>query len=105
MPLVLEHDEMYSEPFNIPRPDDVVFISSFAGGEVLRSGVTFRRGLGRIFYFAPGHEEFPVYRDPKVLRVLHNAATWAARPAELPQFGQTFGSPSLPAHWYDRPGQ
>ena len=105
VPLVIEHDEMYAEPFNIPRPDDVIFISSFTGGEVLRSGVTWRRGMGRIFYFEPGHEEYPVYRDPDVLHVLHNAAVWAARPAGLPKFDQTFGSPSLPVQWFDETGE
>ncbi len=76
-PLVVEHQEMYGEHFDIPNPDEVVFISSFAGGEVFRSGVTFTRGRGRIFYFSPGDQEYPVYFHPQVRRVLANAVRWA----------------------------
>lgn len=74
----LPREEMYGEPFDIPEPDEVVFMGWFAGGEVFRSGVTFRRGAGRIFYFQPGHEEYPVYHDENVLRIIKNAVKWAA---------------------------
>jgi trehalose utilization protein len=70
--------EMYGEYFDIPAPDELVTISWFEGGEVFRSGCTFRRGKGRIFYWRPGHETFPIYYDPTVLRVLANAVRWAA---------------------------
>jgi trehalose utilization protein len=58
-PIVIPAQEMYGEPFDIPTPDELVFVSSFAGGEVFRSGCAFRRGLGRIFYFSPGDQEYP----------------------------------------------
>ncbi len=74
----LPHTEMYGERFNIPTPKDVVFITWYEGGEVFRSGVTFERGYGRIFYFAPGHETFPIYYDENIQKVLINAAKWAA---------------------------
>ena len=74
----IEHDEMYGERFDIPQPDAVVFISWFSGGEVFRSGCCFTRGRGRIFYFRPGHETYPVYYQPQVIRVIANAARWAA---------------------------
>jgi len=77
---ILEHTEMYGEHFDIPEPDETILISSFAGGEVFRSGCTFRRGAGKIFYFRPGHETHPIYHDPTVLKVLTNAVRWA-RPA------------------------
>ena len=70
--------EMYGEPFDIPEPDELVFVSWFEGGEVFRSGCCFRRGRGRIFYFSPGHETFPIYLDPQVQRVIQNAVGWAA---------------------------
>lgn len=70
-------EEMYGEPFDIPTPDEVIFMGWFAGGEVFRSGVTFRRGAGRIFYFQPGHEEYPVYHNENVQRVIKNAVRWA----------------------------
>ena len=77
-PIVIDAQEMYGEPFDIPAPDELVFISSFAGGEVFRGGCCFRRGRGRIFYFSPGDQDYPVYHHPDVQRVLANAALWAA---------------------------
>jgi trehalose utilization protein len=74
----LAHTEMYGEFFDIPPPDEIVFISWFEGGEVFRSGCTFRRGKGKIFYFRPGHETFPIYYDVNVRRVIANAVRWAA---------------------------
>ncbi len=80
----IEKTEMYGEPFGIPRPDELVFISWFEGGEVFRSGCCFHRGMGKVFYFRPGHETYPIYRDPNVLRVIGNAARWAV-PVERPR--------------------
>jgi len=77
-PIVIERQEMYGEYFDIPRPDEEVFLSTFAGGEVFRSGVAYRRGLGKVFYFSPGDQEYPVYHHPDIQRVLANAAEWAA---------------------------
>lgn len=74
---VLEKEEMYGEPFDIPEPDETVFTGWFAGGEVFRSGVTFRRGKGRIFYFQPGHEEYPIYHNENVQKIIKNAVFWA----------------------------
>ena len=74
----LEHAEMYGEPFDVPAPDQLVFISWFQGGEVFRSGCCYRRGRGKIFYFAPGHETYPIYHDPNVQRVIFNAVKWAS---------------------------
>jgi trehalose utilization protein len=74
----LPHTEMYGERFDIPAPDEVVFISWFEGGEVFRSGSTFQRGRGKIFYFRPGHETYPIYANQQVQQVLNNAVRWAA---------------------------
>ena len=73
----IEHEETYGERFEIPAPDEVVFISWFSGGEVFRSGCTFRRGAGKIFYFRPGHEEYPVYYREDIAKILSNAVRWA----------------------------
>ncbi|HUX20590.1 MAG TPA: ThuA domain-containing protein [Spirochaetia bacterium] len=73
----LPHSEMYGERFDIPEPDKLIFVSWYAGGEVFRSGCAWERGHGRIFYFGPGHETYPIYRDENVLRVLSNVARWA----------------------------
>lgn len=77
-PLVIDAHETYGEYFDIPEPDETVFISSFSGSEVFRSGITYRRGLGRVFYFSPGDQKYPIYQHPDVRRVLGNAARWAA---------------------------
>jgi trehalose utilization protein len=91
---------MYGEFFDIPQPDELVFISSFAGGEVFRSGCCFYRGAGRVFYFSPGDQDYPVYHHPVVRRVIANGVRWACRadgalpvPYEVEQ---------MPAGWLDR---
>ena len=82
----IEREEMYGEFFDIPTPDRLIFVSWFTGGEVFRSGATWSRGRGRIFYFRPGHETYPTYHQPEVRRVIANAARWAA-PGSGPQPG------------------
>ena len=95
-PIEIEAQEMYGEPFAIPRPDELIFISSFTGGEVFRGGCTWVRGLGRVFYFSPGDQEYPVYHHPDVQRVLANAVLWAA-----PQVRETpAGAPESPVGWW-----
>jgi len=80
----LPHTEMYGERFDIPTPDKVVFISWFEGGEVFRSGCCWERGHGHIFYFRPGHETFPIFRDENVVKVLTNAVRWARPRVNIP---------------------
>ena len=72
----IPEEEMYGEFFDIPKPDDVVFTGWFAGGEVFRSGCTFTRGLGKIFYFQPGHEEYPIYHMPVIQQIIKNGVRW-----------------------------
>lgn len=69
---------MYGEFFDIPQPDELVFIGWFQGGNVFRSGITYRRGYGKVFYFQPGHETHPTYYNPDVQRIITNAVHWAA---------------------------
>ncbi len=76
----LEQEEMYGEHFDVPAPEELVLISWFEGGEVFRSGATYRRGKGKIFYFRPGHETYPTYHDKNVQQVIQNAVRWAASP-------------------------
>lgn len=76
----LEYEEMYGEPFSVPEPLETVFISWFQGGEVFRSGLTYRRGAGNVFYFRPGHETYPTYHDANVKKVLINSVHWAYNP-------------------------
>jgi trehalose utilization protein len=82
--------EMYGERFDVPAPDALVFTSWFEGGEVFRSGCCYRRGAGRIFYFRPGHETYPIYRQPEVQTVVTNAVEWTANTdVTRPSFGET----------------
>jgi trehalose utilization protein len=93
-PLVIPADEMYCEPFGIPAPDELVFVSSFSGGEVFRSGCCFRRGSGRIAYLSPGHETYPIYHQDGVRRMVANAVGWAApRPAAATPLHDCIWSP------------
>lgn len=74
----LEKEEMYGEHFDIPAPDQLVMVSWFEGGEIFRSGCTYQRGNGKIFYFRPGHETYPTYHHQDVQKVIANAVKWAA---------------------------
>ena len=76
----LEEEEMYGEFFDIPTPDELVFLGGFRGGEVFRSGCVWNRGYGRVFYFQPGHETNRAYSHPEVRRILQNAVHYLARP-------------------------
>jgi trehalose utilization protein len=99
-PIVIPRQEMYGEYFDIPQPDELVFVSSFSGGEVFRSGCCFRRGRGRVFYFSPGHETYPVYEQPEVRQVIANAVRWASPAAGVGTLPDSFESPT---GWYERP--
>ncbi len=77
-------EEMYGEPFGIPAPDELIFISWFTGGEVFRSGATWQRGNGRVFYFRPGHETYPSYHQPEVQKVIANSVRWARPTVRIP---------------------
>lgn len=80
----LEQEEMYGERFDIPQPDELIFISWFTGGEVFRSGCTYKRGKGKVFYFRPGHETYPTYYHKDIQRVIINAVNWAAPSRKSP---------------------
>ena len=94
-PIELPNEEMYGEPFAVPEPMETVFVSWFEGGEVFRSGLTWRRGAGNIFYFRPGHETYPTYYDVNVRRVIRNAVHWAHNPA--PRWAGVDDAPNVPA--------
>jgi len=91
----LEEEEMYGEHFDIPQPDELIFVSWFTGGEIFRSGCVYYRGRGKIFYFRPGHETYPTYHNAEVLKVIGNGVTWAAPTnGPVPKYG--IGGPNAP---------
>jgi trehalose utilization protein len=91
--------EMYGEYFDIPPPEDLVLLSTFTGGEVFRSGCCFTRGKGRIFYFSPGHETYPVYHQPEIRKVIANAVEWAF--SERPVPVERTSSRRSPHGWFE----
>lgn len=74
---VIDPEEMYGEPFDIPNPDEIIFMGWFNGGEVFRSGCTWTRGHGKIFYFQPGHETNRAFHNKNVQTIIKNAVRWA----------------------------
>lgn len=68
--------EMYDEPFHVPKPDAVILEERWATGEHFRSGSLWQVGQGRVFYFRPGHETYPIYLQPLPLKVVENAVRW-----------------------------
>jgi trehalose utilization protein len=96
-PLVIDQQETYGEYFDIPAPDELIFISSFSGGEVFRSGATFTRGKGKIFYFSPGDQNYGVYHHPDIQRVIANGTRWAV-PTDRRRVVPTVTNP--PRNWY-----
>ena len=73
----LECEEMYGETFDIPKPEENIFIGWFDGGEVFRSGCTWTRGNGKIFYFQPGHERNTAFHNKNIQKIIKNAVKWA----------------------------
>ncbi|NQX12657.1 ThuA domain-containing protein [Microbacteriaceae bacterium VKM Ac-2855] len=97
-PIIVDEQEMYGEFFDIPTPEELVFVSGFTGGEVFRSGVTYTRGLGKVFYFSPGDQEYPVYHHPDIQRVLANGVRWAAPRAPR----RALTADPHPRGWFER---
>ena len=85
----LPAEETYGEHFDIPAPEELVFVSWVPGGEVFRSGCCWHRGQGRIFYFQPGHETYPAYYDANVQKVIRQAVRWAYRPVSWTRLKDT----------------
>jgi trehalose utilization protein len=89
-PIEINEHEMYGEFFDIPAPDELIFLSTFSGGEVFRSGCCWRRGKGKVFYFSPGDQAYPIYHHSDIKRVLANAVLWAN-----PERGSDFAPPAV----------
>ena len=81
----IPHEEMYGEPFAIPEPDELIIMGRYEGGEIISSISTFKRGVGRNFYFQPGHETFPVYYQKEIQTIIKNAVRWANQTYRVPE--------------------
>lgn len=69
-------EEMYGEPFAIPAPDELIFSAWYKDGNIFRSGCTFYRGVGKVFYFQPGHELCRSFYNENVRKIIGNAVHW-----------------------------
>jgi len=76
--------EMYDEPFHVPAPDAVIFEERWVPGEWFRSGSLWNLGKGKVFYFRPGHELYPVFKNPDVLKLIENAVRWLPEASNTP---------------------
>lgn len=77
--------EMYADPFHVPDADEVLFEESWEAGERFRSGLIWKIGNGRVFYFRPGHETYPVFKQDRPLKIVTNAANWLGSQIAAPQ--------------------
>ncbi len=98
----LEKEEMYGERFDIPQPDELIFIGWFSGGEVFRSGCTWYKGLGKVFYFQPGHETNPSYHNEQVQKIITNAVKWAKPQVMIDKLDCPHVKVSLESTWNER---
>ena len=79
-PFIIAREEWYGEPYQVPTPDAVVFVGVYTDNrEVARDGLTWTVGKGRVFYWRPGHETYPIYHMPEVLHIRENGVRWCAK--------------------------
>jgi trehalose utilization protein len=69
--------EVYGGPFHVPKPDAVIFEERWDAGETFTSGCAWKVGKGKVFYFRPGHETYPIYKQEVPLKIIENAVRWA----------------------------
>ena len=72
----LSQTEMYDEPFHVPEPDETILHERWEAGEEFRSVMLWRLGKGTVIYIRPGHETFPIYKDPNMLQLIENAVRY-----------------------------
>lgn len=76
----IPHTERYEGEFEVPKPDVLIFDGTYeVNGHTAWQGMVWSIGKGRVFYFQPGHESFPIYYQDEVRRVFENAAHWCGR--------------------------
>lgn len=104
---ILPETEMYDEPFHVPEPDEVIFREHWAGGEHFRSGMLWKLGRGRVFYFRPGHETYRVFTEAAPLGIMENASVWLGQKvladAQRPNFSGQRLLVFSKTSWYRHP--
>jgi trehalose utilization protein len=61
---------------HLPTPDVSIFLERWKKKGDSRSGSVWNIGAGAVFYFRPGHETYPIYRQKEPLQVIENAIRW-----------------------------
>lgn len=71
--------ETYGNPFNVPAPDAKIFEGRYQGGhQDGNDGLLWSFGNGKVFYFRPGHETYPIFYQTEVRQILKNAVHFLA---------------------------
>src|SRR6267378_866947 len=82
MGFIALHSSHYSKPFMRLMGTSCSIVWREAGERerlwVCNPAHPIARGNGKIFYFRPGHEVYPIYYNKSVRLVLRNAVRWAA---------------------------
>lgn len=68
--------EMYADPFQVPQADATIFEEKWDAGESFKSGLVWKIGEGTVVYFRPGHETYPIFDQPEVLKIVENTVRW-----------------------------
>ncbi|HEY2934474.1 MAG TPA: ThuA domain-containing protein [Acidobacteriota bacterium] len=71
-------EEIYTEPFEVPEPDAVVLEGTWESGHRNREVLTWNIGKGRLVYIRAGHEQYPIYHQPEMQKLITNSVLWAA---------------------------
>ncbi len=74
--------EVYDEPFHVPEPDAVVFEERWESGERFRNAMIWKLGKGHVIYLRPGHETYPIFKQPAMLKIIENSIRWMAEPTD-----------------------
>ncbi len=81
--------EIYTEPFDVPTPEAVIFEGTWETGHRNREVMVWTLDKGRFVYIRPGHEEYPIFFMPEMQKLVHNSVLWAGKkttaPASLPK--------------------
>ncbi len=77
------HTERYGDPFQVPTPETVVFDGLYTmptgATENAQQGMVWTVGKGRVFYFQPGHESYPIYFQDEIRHIFRNGVQWCAQ--------------------------
>ncbi len=79
---VCPHTERYGDPFEVPTPETVLFDGLYElpnnTTEHAQQGMVWTIGKGRVFYFQPGHEGYPIYFQEEVRQIFRNGVQWVS---------------------------